>query len=441
MAQSKKLSLSYALKKKKFRIGNSMIVIYVGDKKPFVKDRDTYHVFYVISRTSKGLESFGLAVKAEGRKIKKLGIFNLVDKKGRAVIVEPKDLPTDDFVKVLVLASKNKNNPKLRKLFLREASEESGKKEEPPKQVIYFAPPNQADTVMKLSVLLGTILTVIGLFITLYVYYKGFVRVKLDEQEAIKVEQEINKKLFQGQSANYPPLEEYADLIEAVKALLTSKNLNGLLVYGPPGTGKTYMVRRTLYFNNVDALYFKGGTINLDDFVSILYRYRKGKVLVFDDFDTGFRDQEFVNTLKAAMDSYPKRIITLPQAASYEGGQNGAISLASIPERFVFESKIIIITNRDFHQLPKAILSRSFPVRVDFSSEQLAKIIEKVLKYLATDLDMQTKLKVLNRVKDMQKNCKFRLDFRVVGSAFDLYRALGDKWEQIFRQIFCKSSK
>jgi len=283
------------------------------------------------------------------------------------------------------------------------------------------------------------ILNVVSLlvpFIAFILVVAHVISVKRAEWYAEKVEKEISKELYKGQTKNFPPLDEYSHVIEAIETLLKSKNLNCVLIYGPPGTGKSYIVRRTLYFNNVKYGLFKGATLGLKDLVSTLYRYRKGYVLVFDDFDSATKDEDAMNILKAALDSYPKRIITIPQAVKAKSSE---IAIKDLPERFVFESKIIIITNKEKNQLDKALLSRSYPVEVKFTSRAILKIIEKVMKFIAPTVPLKVKYEVLETLKKLQRKCKkLRIDFRTFGAAVDMRSTLGPgKWIQVFKEIYC----
>jgi len=108
------------------------------------------------------------------------------------------------------------------------------------------------------------------------------------------------------------PLDEYLTLYYAIKNLATNKHMNGLLIYGPPGTGKTFTVKYTLYKLDVPYVHYKGGAKNLEDLVSILYKHRKGKVIILDDFDSALNNPDAINILKAATDTYETRIISLP---------------------------------------------------------------------------------------------------------------------------------
>jgi len=169
--------------------------------------------------------------------------------------------------------------------------------------------------------------------------------------------------------------------------------------------------------------------------IHILYEYNSGYVIVFDDFDTVLKDEDVINILKAAADSYKKRIITFPQAQSLSSND---MQLWDVPERFVFTSKIILITNKRKNEIPKAILSRFYPVEADFPSDKIVKLVEKLIDYVAKELSREEKLKILDFLKQLKKQCpSFEIDFRTFEAAVDLYKIKPNKWKETFKQIYC----
>jgi hypothetical protein len=279
---------------------------------------------------------------------------------------------------------------------------------------------------------LSVITVLFGILLILY-FLRKIIEVKLAEYQARKLEKEIASELFKDQEDM--PLEDYSELITALKSLINSKTINGVLVFGPPGTGKSYIVRRTLYLEKANYLIFKGSAMQLTDLVYLLYQHRSDKIIVLDDFDTMLRDDDTINILKAAADSYPKRIITIPQLPQTS---TDTLQISNLPSQFVFTSKIVLITNKTRDQIPRPLLSRMYPVEIEFSSEKMVKILEKMLKWVAPDVSMKTKLEILEYLKELQKRCrKLTIDFRVFQAAIDFYRMMPNKWKEQIRRLYC----
>jgi len=426
------------------KIPNSTVRIkYLGKRELVVKKRSYSFDTFMIEVD--GNKYGRLYVYVEGKEVKLVGaewLNKKTLKRNKSVVVTKpkKHATTDEFAKLILLYAAVL--PKIKKRILKESAdlpnlqfdnpsddEKQGFLDRLALKIIEFmqTPKGQVITIFTAYL--------IPLMVILVFYWKTFA-LWLAEKKAQVVESQIDKEIFKGQSKHKPALEEYADLIDAIETLTTSDHLNGVLVYGRPGTGKSYVVRRTLYFNKVKHVTFKGATMTLRDVIHILYKYNSGYVIVFDDFDTILKDEDVVNILKAAADSYKKRIITFPQAqfASTQGSSSWLV-----PERFVFTSKVILITNKQKKDIPKALLSRFYPVRIDFTSEKIVKIIEKLIDYVAPNVERNVKLEVLSFLKDVQKKCpSLEIDFRTFEAAIDLKLAKPDRWQQAFKEIYCE---
>jgi len=409
------------------KISSQLKIRFVGQKSLIIKKKPTTFDAFIMDN---GESLYYVYIQSRSGNIKLIGFEPLkpTKKKNSIILIEPKEkATTQEFIKILGVYAKI--YPKLKnKSIIKEAKDSEDVFDKIARKILDFmtSPKGQLVTV---------ILTTLAPLVFLIIYYWKTFKILATEKYAEYVEKQIAKEIFEGQTKEKPPLEEYTDLIDAVETLLKSDHLNGVLVYGRPGTGKSYIVRRTLYFNNAKYVIFKGATLSMRDIIHILYEYNSGYVIVFDDFDTVLKDEDVINILKAAADSYKKRIITFPQAQSLSSND---MQLWDVPERFVFTSKIILITNKRKNEIPKAILSRFYPVEVDFPSDKIVKLIEKLIDYVAKELSREEKLKILEFLKQLKKECpSFEIDFRTFEAAVDLYKIKPNKWKETFKQIYC----
>jgi hypothetical protein len=331
------------------------------------------------------------------------------------------------FVKIGELSKKQLEkmfNMPLNKLFSESANKLSIKMNDDGKKPKWL---------ININLILDTLKNIIYLVFTI-LFLRALFRHLSVKKEVQIVERTTDEKLFQKIEK---PLDEYLTLYYAVKNLVTNKHLNGLLVYGPPGTGKTFTVKYTLYKLGVPYVHYKGGAKTLEDLVSILYKHRKGKVIILDDFDSALNNPDAINILKAATDTYEKRIISLP---IYRDTSFSDIELPSIPEQFVFTSKIIVITNKDGHELDKALLSRMVGIKIEFTNEQMLKIIRKVLRTIHPDVNDDIKLEVLKFVEEeLLKRCPYiRVDFRLFKMIVDLRLVYPTTWKKMVYDMVCK---
>jgi hypothetical protein len=143
-----------------------------------------------------------------------------------------------------------------------------------------------------------------------------------------------------------------------------------------------------------------------------------GKIVIFDDCDSAFKDPISANILKGALDSNGKRIITWGAESRDE----------SIPSRFEFYGKVIFISNLPLDKFPQAILSRSMLVDLTLTDIELVDRIEQVFSE-DTDFDMDDKIETLDFIK--RNASKFKdLNVRSAFNALKMKVALGEDWER-----------
>jgi hypothetical protein len=162
------------------------------------------------------------------------------------------------------------------------------------------------------------------------------------------------------------------DLSERFSVLsrLTHGAVNGtirsLVVSGAPGVGKSYTVENILKNSGVPYEFVSGG-ISAVHLYKLGYRMRRpGSVIVLDDSDSVFTEEEAVNILKAMCDTSVTRTISwLKDSPSLRQEDE------NIPTDYDFTGSIIFISNLNFSafleenrnkfsQHLEALISRSF---------------------------------------------------------------------------------
>ena len=256
-----------------------------------------------------------------------------------------------------------------------------------------------------------------------------------DERNArISAERRLNEFLFQGQNGNEAAFESYRTTVSYLQNLINGKT-KGVTLYGMPGTGKSYIVRRTLHFAGLqpdrDYIIVKGSSANPEQNIRIiystLYNYN-GKVIVFDDFDSAMSDVNAINLLKAALDSYPVRIISLPDLIQYNSDNT------PLPTRFEFTGRIVMITNME--KIDPAILSRTQGVSINFTAKEFQENIRLMLEYVSPEVDMKIKEEVYSFLTDcVAQNPDVTIDFRRFSSMLDLRVAFPENWQALCRDI------
>jgi hypothetical protein len=141
--------------------------------------------------------------------------------------------------------------------------------------------------------------------------------------------------------------EILSDLTERFKilSLLTkgaiAKNVRAVVVTGAPGVGKTYTVEQILENSGVQHEIVRG-TLSAVNLYKLAYRNRKpGNVVVLDDADSIFNDEDALNLLKALCDTSSTRRVSWLK-------QSQALLEDDVPQTYEFNGAIIFISNLDF---------------------------------------------------------------------------------------------
>lgn len=120
--------------------------------------------------------------------------------------------------------------------------------------------------------------------------------------------------------------------------------IRAMIVSGPGGLGKTFGVMREVGRVPEERVRHVKGHISAGGLYRLFYANRfKGNVLVFDDADSIFEDEQRLNYLKAACDTSDRRVLSWYSSKELLDADGEVL-----PESFEFEGTVIFITNKDF---------------------------------------------------------------------------------------------
>lgn len=134
--------------------------------------------------------------------------------------------------------------------------------------------------------------------------------------------------------------------------------VRSLIVSGAPGTGKSHTIE-SLLANAGDRDLIKyetvKGSISAVNLYKLLFRYSKSdQIVLLDDADSIFDDEDAMNIMKAALDTTAVRKISWLS-------ESNALKAEDIPTSFVYEGSMIFITNKDFQGIVDFGKSRMAP--------------------------------------------------------------------------------
>lgn len=101
-----------------------------------------------------------------------------------------------------------------------------------------------------------------------------------------------------------------------------------------------------------------------------------------------------------------------------------------IPETFLFESKIIFISNLD--KVPQAVGDRCMTIQLNFTKDQALRLIESKLEHLCPEypeLTMKAKKEIIATMREFSKVVS-RFSFRMFEKCAVLYMSKNPEWKQ-----------
>ncbi len=171
-----------------------------------------------------------------------------------------------------------------------------------------------------------------------------------------------------------------------------------LVITGMAGVGKTHLVKETLkqmgLRESYEFVHFKGRTTAAGLYIT-LYQ-NSDKIVIFDDCDSVFKDEDAVNLLKAALDSYDTRRISYISSKPLKDEYG-----EPLPAHFEFTGKVIFISNINQSKLDAAIRSRSFVSDISMNTTQMFTRMEQLMETMEPSIPLAAKQQALGIMKEL----------------------------------------
>ena len=173
-----------------------------------------------------------------------------------------------------------------------------------------------------------------------------------------------------------------------------------LVVTGMAGMGKTHIVKDTLQQlglrESFEFVHFKGRATAAGLYIT-LYE-NSDKIVVLDDCDSVFKDDDAVNILKGALDSYDTRYISYITSRELKDSYGNAV-----PKQFNFTGRVIFISNYEQSRIDEAIKSRSFVQDISMSTEQVFLRMEQLINKIEPAIKKEHKVQALEIMKNINE--------------------------------------
>ena len=244
------------------------------------------------------------------------------------------------------------------------------------------------------------------------------------------------------------------DLTERFKilSLLTqgtvAKNVRAMVVTGAPGVGKTYTVENILEHSGTKHEIVRGA-LSAVNLYKLAYRNRKpGNVVVLDDADSIFNDEDALNLLKALCDtSSTRRVSWMKESQALIGDD--------VPQQFEFEGALIFISNLDFQtfvdegknkyaQHFEALMSRSLYLDLHLHSRnELGVWVEHIAKagkiFEREEVSTDTGKAILSFIKNNRETLR-ELSIRTLLKTCQLAKTHPKDWERMAKVLLTKGA-
>lgn len=247
-------------------------------------------------------------------------------------------------------------------------------------------------------------------------------------------------------------LRERFEVMDMMVQMAIAGDTRSVTIYGSPGLGKSYNVEKALreYDPTGKKYDIVRGKSTPPNVVKCLWDNRQeGRILVFDDCDAIFDNEDSLNILKAATDSGSKRRISWLSEGVQLTSDNDASRVA---KSFDFHGTVIFITNRNLDaeassgrakaEHYSAMISRSDYIDLTLTSRRDAFIrIKQVAKevFAARQMKPGEAQEVIEYITTHQATLR-TLDLRTLGKIAGYRKMSPSDWKRLAK-IQCFRAK
>lgn len=243
-------------------------------------------------------------------------------------------------------------------------------------------------------------------------------------------------------------LKDRFDMLGKLTKGSLKANIRSMVVTGAPGVGKTYTVTNILE-NTPNATYETvSGAISAVELYKLGYRLSKpGNVIVLDDADSIFTDEDALNILKALCDSSPVRKVSWLK-------DSHTLRQDDVPQSYDFHGSFIFISNLDFQKYVdmgsnkyvthfEALMSRSLYLDLRLHDRQAISLwIEHIATsgklFVREGVKEEVGKKILGFIKAHRDDLR-ELSLRTAMKLCALAKTHPTEWERMGRVLLTRS--
>lgn len=223
-----------------------------------------------------------------------------------------------------------------------------------------------------------------------------------------------------------------AQRVEFMKNLVkmvADNQIAGAVICGPPGIGKTTLCQEVFNekrYSEGDQYIINKGRISPLGLYRLLY-LNQDRLIVFDDADDALTNPSAANLLKAALDTTTRREISWHS--------NVLAKQDDIEESFVFNGRIIFLSNINQEKIEPSIVSRAMCLDLKFSRKDIMDRIIQLSSKICTYLTEYEQLEVLEFLEENMNKLK-DFNLRTLIKVAKVRRTNGVNWKQMSEYLF-----
>jgi hypothetical protein len=239
------------------------------------------------------------------------------------------------------------------------------------------------------------------------------------------------------------------DMLGKLTTAALGQNIRSLVVSGAPGVGKSYTVENVLEHAKGARYEIVRGTLSGVSLYKLGYAFRApGNVIVLDDADGIFADEDALNVLKALCDSSATRRVHWLK-------ESQALKEDDVPQQYDFHGAMVFISNINFQDVVdrggnkfiphfEALLSRSLYLDLQLHDRQAIALWVRHVAFQGKLFQREgvseaVGKRILDFISTHRDNLR-ELSIRTLLKASALAKGNPNDWEPMARILLCRPS-
>ena len=240
------------------------------------------------------------------------------------------------------------------------------------------------------------------------------------EDKDFKTEEQQAEKDFYNSIKNCVRLEKYKNILKYID-LITKRNtkINCIVVDGSQGIGKSTVIKSILKEQNIEFTYLNSYSTALSLYINAYHN--RNKVLLLDDLNGIFSDKKGLSILRALINTEESKFINY-QSTSEK---------LTVPDKFIFKGKIIILCNDILEHIDESLLSRTIYRTVNFSHQEKLNLMKEIIRFNYKDLNEKQIDEITLFITENTDETTRNFSFRTINKIVDFYLNFDDCWKEL----------